>query len=521
MPTAALDYDAVVIGSGNAGACAAFSAAESGCKKVLVVDVCPPEWAGGNGYFTAGAFRTVHGGLGDLLPVVRNVTAEQAATIDMDAYTDADFLGDIMRLGEGKPDPVLASAVVDASRDTIAWLAERVGIPFWFSFHRQAYGVGGRQKFWGGMVLCTEDGGKGLIKAHHDALKRVGVEMWFNSRAVEIVMKEGKVSGLVVEQDGKPVSIATRAVVLAAGGFESNPELRAKYLGEGWDRAIVSHVLLSVDWRISNLYSCEGLPTTDKSCSPALRLDFVDRDADAPLHGGNRELTNQYTKSGYPIGLMLNAHGLRFVDEGEGTDFPYYRNYTYAKFGRAILQQPGSFVFQIWDSKVIGMLRKEEYGDGVTNKIFADTVEDLAEKLEGKGLESKEGFLRTVLEFNDAVRGFQKENPSVEWNPAIKDGCATKDLRLPKSNWALTIDQPPFMAVKVSCGVTFTFGGLAIDPKTAGVISASTGEAIPGLFCTGEMVGLFHENYPGGSGLMAGAVFGRAAGRSAANVDAS
>jgi aspartate oxidase len=145
-----------------------------------------------------------------------------------------------MRLGNGKPDPVLAGAVVDASRDTIAWLATNVGLPFMFSFHRQAYNVGGRQKFWGGMVLCTEDGGKGLIAAHHRALAKAKVDVWFNCPAVEITLENGAVSGVVVQKNGEKVHLRSRAVVLAAGGFESNPELRAKYLGPGWDRAIVS-----------------------------------------------------------------------------------------------------------------------------------------------------------------------------------------------------------------------------------------------------------------------------------------
>ena len=75
------------------------------------------------------------------------------------------------------------------------------------------------------------------------------------------------------------------------------------------------------------------------------------------------------------------------------------------------------------------------------------------------------------------------------------------------------------MAVKVGCGVTFTFGGLAVDPETAGVISNLTGKVAPGVFCAGEMVGgLFYENYPGGSGLTSGAVFGRKAGINAAKL---
>jgi hypothetical protein len=269
-------FDCIVIGSGNAGSCAAFSAAESGCAKgagsqsglnrrrpltlhscynspgcgrvsarvgrLHIPDRWPDEsrWAGGNGYFTAGAFRTAHDGLQDLLPIVNNVSADQVGSIDMDRYTRDEFLSDIMRLGNGKPDPVLASALVDASRETISWLAKKMEIPFMFSFHRQAYSVGGRQKFWGGLVLCTEDGGKGLIAAHQRALAKAKVDVWFNCPAVEITMEDGVVSGLVVEKHGKKMHLRAPAVVLAAGGFEANPLLRAKHLGAGWERAIVS-----------------------------------------------------------------------------------------------------------------------------------------------------------------------------------------------------------------------------------------------------------------------------------------
>ncbi|KAJ7071843.1 FAD binding domain-containing protein [Mycena belliarum] len=503
-------FDCVVIGSGNAGSCAALSAAETGCDKVLIVDICPPEWAGGNSYFTAGAFRTVHSGLQDLLPIVNNVSAEQVASIDMDKYTCEDFQGDIMRLGDGKPDPDLAGAVADASRDTITWLADSVGLPFMLSFHRQAYAVGGRQRFWGGMVLCTEDGGKGLIAAHQRALAKGKVDVWFNCRAVEITMENGAVSGLIVEKDGHKMSLRTPAVVLAAGGFEANPLLRAEHLGGEWERAIVRGTPYNQGGGFALAAALGARQTGDWAGCHSTCWD-----ADAPTDAGQRDLTNQFTKSGYPLGIMVNTAGKRFVDEGED-----YRNYTYAKFGRAILMQPEGHIFQIYDQKVIGSLRQEEYGDGIVRKIFADSIEELADKLVDSGLKSKQEFVETVRQFNDAVRNYQAEHPDATWNPAIKDGMSTqsseKQLALPKTNWALTIDKAPLMAVKVACGVTFTFGGLAIDPETAGVLSEKTSTVIPGLFCAGEMVGLFHKNYPGGSGLMAGAVFGRRAGRAAA-----
>lgn len=76
---------------------------------------------------------------------------------------------------------------------------------------------------------------------------------------------------------------------------------------------------------------------------------------------------------------------------------------------------------------------------------------------------------------------------------------------------------PPGLGFAVTCGITFTFGGLRIDPSTAAVLDTED-RPIPGLYAAGELVGgLFYHNYAGGSGLMAGAVFGRIAGASAAS----
>lgn len=240
-------------------------------------------------------------------------------------------------------------------------------------------------------------------------------------------------------------------------------------------------------------------------------------DANAPAHTGDRELSNQFTKSGYPLGVMVNVNGERFVDEGQD-----FRNYTYAKFGRQILLQPEGCAFQVWDAGMVPLLREEEYGDDIVEKIIALTLEGLAEKLVEKGLQNREGFLQTLHEYNSAVQQHRKEYSDLKWDPAVKDGLSTQSstmsLPLQKSNWALPIVKGPFLAVKVACGITFTFGGLAISPETAAVLSEND-EPIPGLFCTGEMVGnLYYNNYPGGSGLTAGTVFGMKAGAEAAKL---
>ena len=197
---------------------------------------------------------------------------------------------------------------------------------------------------------------------------------------------------------------------------------------------------------------------------------------------------------------MLNANGERFVDEGADVF-----SYTYAKYGRVVLSQPGQFAWQVFDSKAAQYLRGEYRFRGMT-RVQADTLEELVRKLEDV---DPDRALKTIREFNASVR------TDVPFDPNVKDGRGTVGLAIPKSNWANPIDEPPFEAYAVTCGITFTFGGVKVDPQ-ARVIS-SDGEPIPGLYAAGEMVGgLFYFNYPSGSGLMSGAVFGRIAGTQAA-----
>ena len=237
-------YDCIVIGGGHAASCAALSAVQHGCKpeRVLLLEKAPREWAGGNGYFTAGAHRTVHGGLLDLLPLVHNAPEHAERTIDMEPYTAQQFTDDIMRLSEGKSDASLVKALVESSRDAIQWLARSVGVRFIFSFHRQAYNVNGRQKFWGGMVLSVEEGGKGLIADHQRALAQAGIVTWYDSPAIQLLSENGKIVGVVVRKgdNGEEIQLHSSAIIIASGGFESSKELRAKHLGPKWAQAKAS-----------------------------------------------------------------------------------------------------------------------------------------------------------------------------------------------------------------------------------------------------------------------------------------
>jgi precorrin 3B synthase CobZ len=549
-------WDVIVVGSGNAGLSAAIAAAEqlrannhpTSCR-VLVLEKAPAEWVGGNTRFTAGAYRTVFSGLEDVFPLVDNVekddhplgyvdhkgsknakqsTSSQdddasrissvpktASRIDMEPYTNEDFLADLERVTSGRTDKDLARVLVSNSNSTTKWLFSH-GIRFQLSFNRQAYCVDGRWRFWGGMVLCVKDGGKGLTAQQLAAVERLGVQIQYNSNVIELVQSSSSsssVMGLKVQRaDGTHEILSARGgIILCAGGFEADPTMRRQHLGEGWDRAYVR----GTPYNTGSLLTV-ALSAGAKQAGNWDGCHATCWDANAPKDRGDQQLTNQFTKSGYPLGIMVNVHGARFVDEGLDL-----RNYTYARFGRAILQQPNGIAFQVWDADGAKWLRKEEYNKDVVERITADSIDQLADKLSSCGLEDVDSFKRTVDLYNQAVQAHRGENPTLKFDPTIKDGLSThstsQSLELDKTNWALPIITPQFLAVKVVCGITFTFGGLAVEPETAAVLSKDENAPMPGLFCAGEMLGgLFWGNYPGGSGLTAGAVFGRRAGTAAA-----
>ena len=299
--------------------------------------------------------------------------------------------------------------------------------------------------------------------------------------------------GLEVRQDGHVQRVGAGAVVLASGGFQSNVEWRTRYLGPGWDLAKVRGTRFNTGDGIRMALEANAMPWGHWSGCHAVGWEL-----NAPAFG-DLSIGDSFQKHSYPLSIMVNAAGERFVDEG--ADF---RNYTYAKYGGEILRQPGQFAWQVFDAKVAPLLR-DEYRIREVTKVKADTLEELAAKLDGV---DAEGFLRTVNAYNDAVQ------VDVPFNPNVKDGRGTQGLDLPKSNWANRIDEPPFEAYAVTCGITFTFGGVRIG--TDAQVVDTEGEPIPGLFACGELVGgIFYFNYPGGSGLTNGSVFGRIAGRGA------
>ena len=359
---------------------------------------------------------------------------------------------------------------------------------------KQSFVVNGVTKYWGGLTLEVKDQGEGLVKSLTNIVIKNGVEIKYEFAAKKIIKKDNKIVGLKVSHKGKLKDIFCKSVVLACGGFEASSKMRTKYLGKGWDKAKVRGTKHNTGDGLNMAFEHGAASYGEWSGCHA-----VFHDMNGPKFS-DLKIAAKYRKISYPWGIVINANGERFVDEGEDL-----RNYTYAKFGREVIKQPKQFAWQIFDQKVRPMLYSE-YDVKTATKVKANTIEELVKKL--KGVNSKKA-LSTIKKYNSSV------SSKIKFDPTIKDGKKTIGLKINKTNWANKIDTGPYYAYGVTCGITFTFGGLKVNNQCE--VLNKRNKPIKGLFAAGEMVGgIFYVNYPGGSGLTSGAVFGRIAGEYAA-----
>jgi len=486
--------DVVVVGTGNAASCAALAAREAGAA-VLMVEAATEDDRGGNTAYAGGQMRVAYNGIDDLTKVIADLTDEEIRNTDFGVYSAADFFDDMARVTHYRCHTGLVEYVIENSLDTLVWL-RRKGVRFEAAFGRQSSKVDGRTKFWGGLPCIVWGGGAGLIDALHARAGKDGIRTLYETPALGLLREAGRIAGISVLHKGAVREIRARAVVLACGGFEANAEMRTRYLGVNWDLAKVRGTRFNTGAGLRMALDAGARSYGHWSCAHASCWDL-----NAPEYG-DPVVKGAYQKHSYPFGIMVNANGERFVDEG--ADF---QTLTYARFGREVLAQPGLFAWQVFDQRAIPLLR-ETYRIRQVTKVSADTLEELASRMEGV---NPERFLQTVQEFNRATPA--GDAPLIA---SVKDGLGTRGLVLPKSNWARRVDRGPFEAYAVTAGITFTFGGVKVS--TNAEIEDDGGTSIPGLFAAGEMVGgLFYHNYPSGTGLTCGAVLGRTAGRSAAS----
>ena len=484
-------YDVIVVGAGNAALAAATSAREQGAERVLVLEKASEELRGGNTHYSGGLYRFAFDKAEDLAPLLPNIAEEMPEFMDsVQPYPAELFWADLLRVTEGRTDRALAEILIGRSYDTVRWVAAQ-GVEMEPSTSLSSIRFEGKVKWSPGAVVRARHEGVGLSKSWFAIVAGREVEVRYETGAVKLIQNDrGAAAGVLAQGPGGFEEISAGAVVLGCGGFESNPAWRARYLGRPWDTARVRGTAFNNGDGLEMAFAAGAAAHGQYTGCHATPID-----GDAPPYG-DRELTDKTNRLSFPLGVMLNRQGERFADEGE--DFQLY---TYAKMGGIILNQPGGIAWQIFDSKVKDLL-EPRYATGTP--LVADTLDELAAQLPL----DQEQARRTLAGYNEgAGRG--------RFDPTVLDGLGSKGLEIEKTNWARPLDSPPFYAYPATGGITFTFGGVLINEDAQ--IVGTHRRPIPGLFACGEMVGgLFHYNYPGGTGLMSGAVFGRIAGASAA-----
>jgi tricarballylate dehydrogenase len=480
-------YDVVVVGAGNAALSAALAASEAGAG-VLILEKAPKSARGGNARFTSGG-KYAYDDMKGFRALVPDLTDQEAERLDVGRYTVDDYYGDLMRISLGRADPELAMILAQESYPAVKWLVE-MGVRYEVH-HKTSFEKDGKRYFNPRISMPTAViGGHGGLNSQLFGIieGRPNMEVRYETKAVKLLVDEtARVCGVKVKDGSGFHNLPARAVILASGGFQANPEMRVKYLGPGWDLVKV---------RGSRYDTGEGLEMA-LELGAAISGQISGCHANPVfLSGPDVEMGDDAFAHHYHFGILVNVLGKRFVDEA--ADF---RRYTYARLGREVFAQPRSIAFQIFDSKVTHLL-----GDPYKNArgITAYSLEELASELD---IADKKSLLTTIQDFNAAVQ-------EGEFNPGILDGKSTEGIDPAKSNWALKIDTPPFVSYPVACGITMSLGGLKINPNAQ--VLDTEGNIIPRLYATGDILGTLYDNYVGGSGIARGLVFGRIAGRMAA-----
>jgi tricarballylate dehydrogenase len=445
-------YDVVVAGGGNAALCAAIEARRRGAT-VLLLERTAREWRGGNSKYT------------------RNVRCAG------DAYSEDEFLADLVEVTGRELDPELARLTIERSRELPAWLG--------------AQGVRWQPALRGTLQLARTNhfflgGGKALVNVEHEAARRLGVEVRYGSTVVELRLAGGRCDGVVVETRGQRRTVPAGAVVVASGGYEANLDWLVEHWGEGARNYRVRGSRWNDGLLLRHLLDAGALARGNPRGFHAIAVDGRSPEFD----GGIVTRVDSV-----PLGIVVNRDGARFADEG--ADLWPKR---YASWGRLIATQPRQVAWSIFDSRAAG-----RFIPAVYPPFQAETIAGLADAL---GLDAA-ALTRTVAEYNASVR------PG-EHDPGRLDGCATEGLDPPKSHWALPLDAPPYGGYPLRVGVTFTYLGVGVD-RDARVLREGGG-AFENVYAAGEVMAgsILREGYLAGFGMTIGAVFGRLAGAGAA-----
>jgi len=482
-----LSCDVLVVGGGNAGLVAAIEVKNRG-RHVLLIEKAPKAKRGGNSRFSGGLFRVALEGENDILPLIEQDRIPKGRLV-MEPFTKDTFYNKVIRLSEGFADRKFTEIFVEKSLETVKWMKDQGLV--WDINPAHVAKLEDHLLWPSGVTILIANGeGEGLVEMLYGIVEKKGIEVQYETALMSLVVNSrGKVCGVIAKSPGGFIQIDAKNVVLSCGGFQANPEMRRRYLGENWDLVKLRGTRYDVG---DGLQAALTIGAQTAGHWGGCHASVVSEDS--PMVEAEAVRPIRYS---YPLSMVVNRDGQRFIDEGEDI-----QPFTYAKFGRNILRQPGMVAFQIFDGKTIPFLRAEYQG---VQHVESNSLKDLAEQMDI----NVEGFLKTVKEFNAAIT---KDRPFIKHR---LDGRRTVGLSPDKTNWAQEIDTPPYHGYAVVCGLTMTYGGLKTNEK-AQVID-TLDRPIPGLYAVGEITGgFFYFNYPSGTGLTRGAVMARIAAAGAA-----
>jgi tricarballylate dehydrogenase len=476
------DFDVVVVGCGIAGLSAAASALEAGAR-VAILERAPKEERGGQTRYTEALLR---------------MKSEAEVSDDFEAhfarnaghYLDPALVAETARDRDNWPaivktlgftDPELIATFAQAVPGTVAWL-KGFGVKFDFL---PTYFITACQP-----RLAPIGGGLALIEALAAWCESNGGRFFYETTARALIQdEEANVIGVRAVGPGhRPTHVRAPAVVLACGGFEGNPEMLTHYLGPRarYIRPVARGGYYNKGEGIRMALAAGAAPCGDYGSFHAEPLD--------PRSGRPEPVVMVFN-----YGILVNRTAARFVDEAPATV-----DATYEAITRVIFEQPEGIAWCILDASIDDVPNWKRSVRSDQPPVRAGTLAELAAML---GLDAA-ALAATVEAYNAAC-------PAGTFKPLEPDGLATRPGYAPrKSNWARPLGKPPFLAYPIICGNCFTFGGLKVDPR-ARVINAD-GEVISGLYAAGETIGLYYGTYPGATSVLRGAVFGRIAGRDAA-----
>ncbi len=482
--------DVIVIGGGSAAFESAVAVRQNGAEKVVMLEKAPVEQSGGNARFSHTGFRFVNSGQKELREFIPDVPQDLYDTYHLPPYTRDDLVADLTRVTQGRIDQTLAAHMADKSNEALHWMLE-CGIKW---APEKTHLVNGKRYFQPGMYLHPKGGGPGQLRMWTEIARNLGIDIRYRSKVVQLLGDYRRIEGVRVITPDDEYELTARSVICCSGGFQANPEMRARYLGQNTDfmkvrgnrhnTGEVLRMLLDMGAKAAGHWQGAHMSPIDAG-APAVETPVME--------DGTGNQMNRYD---YQFGITVNTEGRRFFNEGEAA-----HAYTYAKTGRAVLGQPGGVAYQIYDRKGIDLFHYNNKGNATF--FEGDTIAVLAQQIGVNPIV----LVDTVAKFNAAV---QDDKP---FNKGVLDGRRTNGLEVDKTNWANRIDEAPFQAFPVTCGITFTFGGVQINTNSQ--VLNTEGEPIRGLYASGDVVGLFFHNYPSCTGQTRNVVFSLAAGRHA------